>query len=211
MSVLEALHQQHKRINQNIARKAYKPPVQEPAKLPALTFTSVATPADERAWACEIEGFVPDRMPTLRQIRDAVCTFYSIGVLDFLGCRRFERLAYARHVAYYLGAKLTLKSLPEIGRRFGGKDHTSVLHGVRRIARLAKDDAVLRESIEILVDRLGGFDVSNQRVPKTVLNPDAVRFIRASHRSIRSLAAEFNVTPSAINAVRRGWSWKNVK
>jgi chromosomal replication initiator protein len=59
-----------------------------------------------------------------------------------------------RQVAMYLAKQLTLRSLPEIGRRFGGRDHTTVLHAVRKIENLVNNDTSLAEEIEILKRQL---------------------------------------------------------
>jgi chromosomal replication initiator protein len=59
-----------------------------------------------------------------------------------------------RQVAMYLAKTLTLRSLPEIGRRFGGRDHTTVLHAVRKIENLVSTDSALAEEIELLKRQL---------------------------------------------------------
>jgi chromosomal replication initiator protein len=59
-----------------------------------------------------------------------------------------------RQVAMYLAKTLTLRSLPEIGRRFGGRDHTTVLHAVRKIENLVSTDTALAEEIELLKRQL---------------------------------------------------------
>ena len=59
-----------------------------------------------------------------------------------------------RQVAMYLAKTLTLRSLPEIGRRFGGRDHTTVLHAVRKIEGLVGNDAMLADEIEVLKRQL---------------------------------------------------------
>ena len=69
---------------------------------------------------------------------------------DLLSSRRTANVVRPRQVAMYLAKTLTLRSLPEIGRRFGGRDHTTVLHAVRKIETLAGNDSALADEIETL-------------------------------------------------------------
>jgi chromosomal replication initiator protein len=69
---------------------------------------------------------------------------------DLLSSRRTANVVRPRQIAMYLAKTLTLRSLPEIGRRFGGRDHTTVLHAVRKIEGLVSGDKVLAEEIEVL-------------------------------------------------------------
>ena len=69
---------------------------------------------------------------------------------DILSSRRTAVVVKPRQVAMFLAKTLTMRSLPEIGRRFGGRDHTTVLHAVRKIEGLSQTDGALREEIELL-------------------------------------------------------------
>jgi hypothetical protein len=90
------------------------------------------------------------RRPGIKLIQKAVCRFYEITAIDMLSDRRNAPLVMLRQTAMYLCKTMTLKSLPEIGRQFGGRDHTTVLHAVRKIeARVAEDDR-LADEIEVL-------------------------------------------------------------
>jgi chromosomal replication initiator protein len=73
---------------------------------------------------------------------------------DLLSSRRTANVVRPRQVAMYLAKILTLRSLPEIGRRFGGRDHTTVLHAVRKIENLVSTDNTLAEEIEMLKRQL---------------------------------------------------------
>ena len=75
---------------------------------------------------------------------------YNIRKSDIIGPKRLRSYARPRQVAMYLCKQLTSRSLPEIGRRFGGRDHTTVIHGVRRIEELMAVDAQIAEDLEIL-------------------------------------------------------------
>ena len=79
-----------------------------------------------------------------------VSSHYNISKADLLSARRTAMVVKPRQIAMYLSKVLTLRSLPEIGRRFGGRDHTTVLHAVRKIESLAKTDATLNDELELL-------------------------------------------------------------
>lgn len=91
-----------------------------------------------------------DRKVTIEEIQRKVCEHYNIRISDILGPRRVRTIARPRQVAMYLAKRLTSRSLPEIGRRFGGRDHTTVMHGVRRIEELKGHDNQIAEDIELL-------------------------------------------------------------
>lgn len=86
----------------------------------------------------------------IEDIQKLVASHYSISRPDILSSRRTATVVRPRQIAMYLSKVLTLRSLPEIGRRFGGRDHTTVLHAVRKIESLAKSDGILSEEIELL-------------------------------------------------------------
>ncbi|MEL6102718.1 MAG: helix-turn-helix domain-containing protein, partial [Pseudomonadota bacterium] len=69
---------------------------------------------------------------------------------DMKSARRARAVARPRQSAMYLAKMLTSKSLPEIGRQFGGRDHTTVMHGVRRIDELKQQDGQIAEDLELL-------------------------------------------------------------
>src|SRR5262249_39146366 len=78
----------------------------------------------------------------------------NVSRADLLSSRRTANVVRPRQVAMYLAKTLTLRSLPEIGRRFGGRDHTTVLHAVRKIENLVGNDAMLADEIEVLKRQL---------------------------------------------------------
>lgn len=86
----------------------------------------------------------------IEDIQKLVASHYSISRPDILSSRRTATVVRPRQIAMYLSKVLTLRSLPEIGRRFGGRDHTTVLHAVRKIESLSKTDGILSEEIELL-------------------------------------------------------------
>src|ERR1700722_5460131 len=86
----------------------------------------------------------------IEDIQRIVARQYNVSRADLLSSRRTANVVRPRQVAMYLAKVLTLRSLPEIGRRFGGRDHTTVLHAVRKIENLAGTDSALAEEIEAL-------------------------------------------------------------
>ena len=87
---------------------------------------------------------------TIEAIQKRVAEHFDIRVADMTSKRRPENIAFPRQIAMYLSKLLTLRSLPEIGRRFGGRDHTTVLHAVRKIEELAGRDGMLLDEIDLL-------------------------------------------------------------
>jgi chromosomal replication initiator protein len=90
----------------------------------------------------------------IEDIQRIVARQYNVSRADLLSSRRTANVVRPRQVAMYLAKVLTLRSLPEIGRRFGGRDHTTVLHAVRKIETLSGNDTVLAEEIESLKRQL---------------------------------------------------------
>jgi chromosomal replication initiator protein len=86
----------------------------------------------------------------IEDIQRTVARHYNVSRSDMLSSRRTANVVRPRQIAMYLAKTLTLRSLPEIGRRFGGRDHTTVLHAVRKIESLSDTDKVLAEEIEVL-------------------------------------------------------------
>ena len=86
----------------------------------------------------------------IEDIQRTVARHFNVNRSDMLSSRRTANVVRPRQIAMYLAKTLTLRSLPEIGRRFGGRDHTTVLHAVRKIEALADRDRTLAEEIEIL-------------------------------------------------------------
>ncbi len=91
-----------------------------------------------------------DRRISVEDIQKTVAGHYHIRVSDMHSARRSVAVARPRQIAMYLSKQLTSKSLPEIGRKFGGKDHTTVMHAIKRVEELSMKDAELREDVELL-------------------------------------------------------------
>jgi chromosomal replication initiator protein len=84
----------------------------------------------------------------IEDIQKLVATHFNVSRADILSSRRTANVVRPRQIAMYLSKTMTLRSLPEIGRRFGGRDHTTVLHAVRKIEGLVSTDNALSEELE---------------------------------------------------------------
>jgi len=118
-----------------------------------LTGQSVTLEMAEREMRDLIRPAEPKRV-RIEDIQRVVARQYNVSRADLLSSRRTANVVRPRQVAMYLAKILTLRSLPEIGRRFGGRDHTTVLHAVRKIESLAGSDNAFAEEIEALKRQL---------------------------------------------------------
>ena len=91
-----------------------------------------------------------ERKVTIEEIQRKVAEHYNVRLSDMIGPKRMRTIARPRQVAMYLAKQMTTRSLPEIGRRFGGRDHTTIMHGVRKVEELRAADSQLAEDIDLL-------------------------------------------------------------
>jgi chromosomal replication initiator protein len=91
-----------------------------------------------------------DRRVTIEEIQRKVAEHYNIRLTDMSSARRARNVARPRQVAMFLAKQLTSRSLPEIGRKFGNRDHTTVMHAVSRVGSLMEGDAAFSEDVELL-------------------------------------------------------------
>ena len=91
-----------------------------------------------------------ERRITIEEIQRRVAEHYNIKLSEMSSERRARAVARPRQVAMFLSKQLTSRSLPEIGRNFGGRDHTTVMHAVRRIEELRLSDAAIAEDVDLL-------------------------------------------------------------
>ncbi len=93
---------------------------------------------------------------TVEMVQGEVARQFGLHVNDLRGNRRTQDVVHARHIAMYLSRELTEASTPEIGRRFGGRDHSTVIHGLRKVERQLKDghDPQLQDLVELISARL---------------------------------------------------------
>ncbi|MGC1301068.1 MAG: chromosomal replication initiator protein DnaA [Caulobacteraceae bacterium] len=124
--------------------------------------TLVARAGDrlERLSLEEAQTFVRPHLRTVEKritvddIQKAVAEHYGLKQADLLCERRTRAVARPRHAAMYLAKQLTTRSYPDIGRRFGGRDHTTVLHAVKRIEQLKGEDVVLAADLDTITRKL---------------------------------------------------------
>jgi chromosomal replication initiator protein len=98
----------------------------------------------------DLIGAREPRRVRIEDIQRVVARHYNVSKADLLSSRRTRTIVRPRQIAMYLAKVLTPRSLPEIGRRFGGRDHTTVLHAVRKIEGMIEGDKTLAEEIELL-------------------------------------------------------------
>jgi chromosomal replication initiator protein len=98
----------------------------------------------------DLIGAREPRRVRIEDIQRVVARHYNVSKADLLSSRRTRTIVRPRQIAMYLAKVLTPRSLPEIGRRFGGRDHTTVLHAVRKIEEMMQGDKTLAEEIELL-------------------------------------------------------------
>ncbi|MEM7566528.1 MAG: helix-turn-helix domain-containing protein, partial [Pseudomonadota bacterium] len=96
------------------------------------------------------------RKVKIEDIQKTVAKHFNVSRADLLSARRTRTVVRPRQIAMYLAKQLTPRSLPEIGRRFGGRDHTTVLHAVRKVESLMKDDTMIADDVTTLKRMLEG-------------------------------------------------------
>ena len=114
-----------------------------------LTGATLSVETAELAIRDLVRTHEPKRVK-IEDIQKLVASHYSVTRADILSSRRTATVVKPRQIAMYLAKTLTLRSLPEIGRRFGGRDHTTVLHAVRKIEGLSHADRALNDELELL-------------------------------------------------------------
>jgi chromosomal replication initiator protein len=97
-----------------------------------------------------------ERRVTIDEIQKKVAEHFNIKMVDMTSARRARIVARPRQVAMYLAKQLTQRSLPEIGRKFGGRDHTTVMHAVKKVEELVAGDRAFAEDVELLRRMLQG-------------------------------------------------------
>jgi hypothetical protein len=149
MSLQEELHRAHKERLMRMSRRPEPKVVVQPTPKPVVEYDNVETwikrqkaiplPRPTGHWFSIIGDFEQSG-PTVGKIMFAVAQYFNIPTNDLKGVYRTANIAYARQVGFYLCRTLTTRSFPEIGKKFGGRDHTTVLHGYRKIERLMRED-----------------------------------------------------------------------
>ncbi len=102
-----------------------------------------------------------DRRVTIEEIQKRVAEHFNIRVSDMHSARRARAVARPRQVAMYLAKQLTARSLPEIGRKFGGRDHTTVMHAVRKVDELRATDSSFSDDVRAAPPHARGINRQN--------------------------------------------------
>ena len=173
--MLQELHRQHQAHKERRVRLSTTPLRPEPAKVIAIPIEAfevpvqipvqVTTPAEwPPSWASydvnvsylpNPRAFQKFQFHTMSGlIQAAVSNFYNISRREIRSGRRAPESVHARHMAFYLCKTMTEMSLPQIGIALGGRDHTTVLHGFRRIASLMETDARTKDEVDLLTMRI---------------------------------------------------------
>ncbi|MEQ8440929.1 MAG: chromosomal replication initiator protein DnaA [Alphaproteobacteria bacterium] len=97
-----------------------------------------------------------DRKATIEEIQKRVAEHYNIKISEMHSARRSRAIARPRQVAMYLAKQLTARSLPDIGRKFGGRDHTTVMHAIKKVEELRQLDSGFAEDVDLLRRMLEG-------------------------------------------------------
>jgi chromosomal replication initiator protein len=98
----------------------------------------------------DLVGVREPRRIRIDDIQKVVASHYNVSKHDLLSARRTRAIVRPRQIAMYLAKTMTPRSFPEIGKHFGGRDHTTVLHAVRKVEELAAADEMLTQEIELL-------------------------------------------------------------
>jgi DnaA-like protein len=147
--------------------RAWKPPeprpepVVEPEPEPVVQHIEITVMPQSTAIQIhqqEAEPVFVRRHPSIYRIIGAVCRKYQVSRGDLLSARRPAYIVRPRHIAMYLARELTFRSMPYIGRQMGDRDHTTVLHGVRKITAERALNPILDLSLRELEAELGGGD-----------------------------------------------------
>lgn len=126
--------------------------VPSPPKPPKTIPIYVAPPTIETIEVCILP--IPSPKITIDVIKRVVCRHYAISHADMISQRRTIKIGRPRMVAIYLSRSLTERSLPEIGRKFGNRDHTTALHSVSKVADLIMTDPVIAADVQALSAQL---------------------------------------------------------
>lgn len=97
-----------------------------------------------------------DRRITIDEIQRKVAEHFNLKINDMHSVRRSRNVARPRQIAMYLSKQLTPRSLPEIGRKFGGRDHTTVMHAVRKVEELMESDTQIAQDVDVIRRALTG-------------------------------------------------------
>jgi hypothetical protein len=143
-ALLSRLREFHAVVEPVVIREPEPEPEPEPAPPPPV----------EVQWIKSIEEMPDPRGPSVRDIKACVARHFNLSPRDLESPRRFAKIVRPRQIAFYLARKLTTRSFPDIGRRFGGKDHTTIIHSCKLIESLMATDSKMAETVRCLEEQL---------------------------------------------------------
>ena len=155
----DELREHYKAVKARVGRwKLPEPPAPEPIPEPVAINIEITEIPQETMVQVHRNVSEPAvvRHPSIAETIDAVCQRFNISRNDLLSARRTRNVLLPRQIAMYLAKNLTLRSLPHIGRHFGGRDHTTVIHSVNKIAALRLVDWSIDCDCRELESILGG-------------------------------------------------------
>ncbi len=130
----------------------------EGALIRVVAYSSLVNQDIDAALAADaLKDIIPSRKPraiTVQTIQELVAEKYNIKLEDFAARKRTRSIAFPRQIAMYLSRQMTDLSLPKIGEKFGGRDHTTVIHAFDKISDMLESDSVLKQEIEEIKEEL---------------------------------------------------------
>lgn len=158
MTYQDTLHSAHVERMRRLARKpepvvkaeelaAVAPEPEAPAEVACLKAAKAAAPRPVPKPNVNDEVPTVPTMPKISEVQLAASRYYGVTVVDMISRRRDDPVVLPRHIAMYLCRKMTGHSLPIIGRHFGGRDHTTVMHAIKKIEWLLPFDRELSDSV----------------------------------------------------------------
>ena len=119
-----------------------------------MRFSNVPITVETARTILEAMNFKRQRAITIPIIQEAVAKFFNVTVQDLNGKKRNKEIVVPRQIAMYIARELTQDSLPQIGRSFGGKDHTTVMHSTEKIENAIENDSILAEQVQSIREEL---------------------------------------------------------
>jgi hypothetical protein len=221
---LQLVRERKERLARMESRAWSPPPKEEPAK-PEIVSGPTAEELTEQAITRALEtarhikvayGDLAGGKPPIRpeHIMKVVAAFYGMSPHELMAQRRTLAVVRPRQVAMYLSVHLTLHSLPEIGRRYGGRDHTTVLHSAKKIEQLMANDADLLSMVDRIECRLRDvYEIPHEPGegrcdPRTAWNPEMDAELRQQWGVVsrKDIATDMGISAAAVyrRAMRLG-------
>lgn len=166
MSLVQELNRAHKerlaRIEAAafVAIRAPAVPKLSPKHEPELVAAPTPEPAKQKSYKLWFH-IVDNTMPLVSTVQEAVCQYYNIDRLDLIASGKAQPFAYRRQIGIYLTRLLTDRSLKDIGQRFGGRDHATVNHAIRKITADRAANPELNNQIEEIIRTIEKWSAGN--------------------------------------------------